>query len=384
MAHIQRRGTKGSYRYRVRYTDDTGTEKSKTFRLKEQAEQFLISVSHQILSGTYIDPAASKITVRAQCEAWRANLAHLRPSSAEALERQFRLHVYPQIGDRPLSGLRSSDIAAWQRGRLKPQGPLSPATVKVLRGQLSAMYKAAVLDRLVNYNPVAGVRAPTVVKSEIVPLTPEQVLYLSDHILPRYSAVIDLVAGTGLRASEAFGLTVDRVDWLRRSVRVDRQLRGRLAGGEPIFGPPKTPSSNRSVPLADTTLAKLAEHVRLYPPAHGLLFTTLRGGAVTREVFGKAWRPVAVQVGLGKEQGLHQIRHVYASLLIEGGRSVREVQARLGHASAVETLQTYSHLWPSNEDGTRAVIEGIFGRPSEAVAAAARPSKAVTIRNTQA
>ena len=44
-------------------------------------------------------------------------------------------------------------------------------------------------------------------------------------------------------------------------------------------------------------------------------------------------------------------------MLIEGGESVKAVQARLGHASAEETLNTYAHLWPESEDRTRAVVD---------------------------
>ena len=59
----------------------------------------------------------------------------------------------------------------------------------------------------------------------------------------------------------------------------------------------------------------------------------------------------------------HALRHYYASLLIRHGESVKVVQERLGHASAAETLDTYSHLWPDSEDRTRqAVDEALGGR----------------------
>jgi integrase len=53
----------------------------------------------------------------------------------------------------------------------------------------------------------------------------------------------------------------------------------------------------------------------------------------------------------------HDLRHYYASLLIRHGESVKTVQARLGHASAVETLDTCAHLWPDSEDPTRQAVE---------------------------
>ncbi len=49
----------------------------------------------------------------------------------------------------------------------------------------------------------------------------------------------------------------------------------------------------------------------------------------------------------------HGLRHYYASLLIRHGESVKTVQARLAHATAAETLDTYSHLRPDSDDRTR-------------------------------
>lgn len=53
----------------------------------------------------------------------------------------------------------------------------------------------------------------------------------------------------------------------------------------------------------------------------------------------------------------HDLRHHYASLLIRDGASVKVVQSRLGHATAAETLNTYAHLWPDEEDRTRTAID---------------------------
>jgi integrase len=57
----------------------------------------------------------------------------------------------------------------------------------------------------------------------------------------------------------------------------------------------------------------------------------------------------------------HELRHFNASLLIRHGESVKTVQARLGHASAAETLDTYSHLWPGSDDRTRQAVDTAFG-----------------------
>ena len=62
----------------------------------------------------------------------------------------------------------------------------------------------------------------------------------------------------------------------------------------------------------------------------------------------------------------HDLRHFYASLLIQHGESVKVVQKRLGHKSAVETLDTDSHLWPESEDRTRDAVDTALGLGGEA------------------
>ncbi len=89
---------------------------------------------------------------------------------------------------------------------------------------------------------------------------------------------------------------------------------------------------------------------------------TLRGEPIRRTAFGHLWRPVVAAVGLPTGTGFHALRHYYASLLIRHGESVKTVQARLGHASAVETLDTYSHLWPDSDERSREAVDSVLGQ----------------------
>jgi integrase len=73
---------------------------------------------------------------------------------------------------------------------------------------------------------------------------------------------------------------------------------------------------------------------------------------------------VAAAAGLPARSGLHTLRHYYASLLIRHGESVKTVQARLGHAPAVETLDAYSHLWPDSDARTREAVDAVLGNPA--------------------
>ena len=163
---------------------------------------------------------------------------------------------------------------------------------------------------------------------------------------------------------ELFGLPVDRVDFLRRKLTVDRQPVARK-NGEPVFGPPKTASSEREMPLPQVIVDTLAEHLAAYPAdPNGLVFRNQRGHPHARTVFDDTWNPAAKRAGLPKSTGMHALRHYYASLLIQHSESVKMVQARLGHASASETLDVYSHLWPDSGDRTRDAIDAVLGSGS--------------------
>jgi integrase len=101
---------------------------------------------------------------------------------------------------------------------------------------------------------------------------------------------------------------------------------------------------------------------------------TFSGKPITRQVFGHKWRSAVETAGVPAGTGFHGLRHYYASLLIRHGESVKTVQARLGHASAVETLDTYSHLWPDSDDRTRDAVDSVLGLTADALRTVTGPT----------
>ena len=365
MASIARRP---DGRWRARYRDDAGREHAKHFPRKTDAQRWLDEVTASIVTGRYVDPQAGRATFRDYAEQWRAGQVH-RPSSAAHIETMLRRHAYPALGERPLSSILPSEVQAWVKGLGSAEGDtraLAPATIGVVHGIVSSVFKAAVRDRRIMANPCEGTRLPKVERAKVFPPTTEQVERLRDAFPePGLRAVVTFTAGTGLRQGEVFGLTVDRVDMLRREVNVDRQL-VQVPRQPPRLGPPKTKASRRTVPLPHVVVDALEVHLAEFPPGPDGLVFTLEGQPVSRQSFGRLWRPAARSTGLPDGTGLHLLRHYYASLLIRYGESVKTVQARLGHATAAETLDTYSHLWPDSDDRTREAVDTqLGGRPSE-------------------
>jgi integrase len=370
-------------KWRARYRDPEGREHARHFDRKIDAEKWTRAHAGAVDRGDWINPAGAKRTVREYGEEWRKAQVH-RPTTAAMVETHLRRHVYPMFGDKPMGEIRRSHVQAWVTGR---SHELAPTTVRVVYAYLAAILGSAVEDRLIPASPCNRITLPKVQPSRVDPIPTDLVEILAAKTPDQYRALVTLGIGTGVRQGEAFGLTVDRIDFLRRTLTVDRQL-VTMPGAGPYLAPPKTQASNRVIPLPQVVVDALAAHLTAYPAgSDGHVFTTVDGEPIRRTAFSyEVWRPAAKAALKEYNEALtraamlataagvtpsnakapmtitfHDLRHFYASLLIRHGESVKTVQARLGHATASETLETYSHLWPDSDDRTREAIDAVLG-----------------------
>ncbi len=247
--------------------------------------------------------------------------------------------------------------------------PLAPNTVRVVMQHVSGVFNTALDDGLLGgRNPCDGVRLPRVDAPPIFPMSIEQVDALLTAAAEPFKAAIVIGDGLGLRQSEAAGLTVDRVDFLRRSVTIDRQWQQATGSATGAFTSPKTEASTRIVPADQWVLDHLAAHIQQHGlGAEGVLLHR-DGVPFDSAKFGYELRAARRRAGLPESITFHDLRHFFASALIHAGCSVKQVQAALGHKSAKVTLDVYGHLWPGEEDRVRDAIGRPF-RPDEVRAA---------------
>jgi integrase len=362
-------------RWQARWRDDARHQRKRSFDRKADAERQLAQVRADLARGAYLDPNAGKTTLRAYATAWLAAQT-TDPSTREAVERHLRLHVLPSLGDYPLRSLRPSVVQEWLRGL-----ELAAGTVRVTFTTFSAMLQAAVDDGMIARNPcrVASVRPPTPERHKVVPWPAEQVARVTAALPERYQALAVAAAGLGLRQGEALGLAVDDIDFLRRVVHVRRQVK--QIGGRLVFAAPKGGKA-RDVPLAARLALRLAAHLRTFPAVAvalpwrevagkpqtaRLAFSTPEGGAINRNALNRvAWQPALQAAGVphSRENGMHALRHHYATVLLEDGVNPRAVADWLGHADAGFTLRIYGHVMPSSEDRARGAIDRALGASS--------------------
>jgi len=351
-------------RWRARYRDPAGKEHSKHFSRKVDATAWLDGIRGDLVRGVYVDPDAGKVTFGTFAAQWLAAQT-FEESTRESVAVRFRVHVLPVFGARELRAIRPSEIQAWLRGR---QQQLAPTYVRVLLANLSAVLNAAVDDGLIAKNPCKvgrSVRAPRIEQRRVVPWSPEQVQAVIDALPTRYRALAVVAAGCGLRQGEVFGLRGEDVNFLGRRLRVQQQVK--MVANKLLTAPPKG-GRTRDVPLPDVVALELAEHLRRYPlDDNGLIFTSREGRPLNRNyINARIWKPALAAAGVepNRENGMHALRHFYASTLLDAGESIRAVSEYLGHADPGFTLRVYCHLLPSSEGRARRAVDAVLGNRS--------------------
>lgn len=343
-------------RWRARYRDPDGGERSQMFTRKQDAERFLTTVTADVLRGAFVDPQAGKVTFADFAGRW-LEAQTFTETTREATELRIRLHATRHFGQRELRAIKPSVIQAWLRGL---QHDLAPSYVRTVLTNVSAVFNAAVDDGLIASNPcrAKSVRLPKREQHKIDPWPVERVAAVIDALPARYRATAVVAAGCGLRQGEVFGLRVCDIDFLRHQLHVEQQvkiLRSQLVIDRPKGG------KTRNVPLPDSVAVELAEHLRRFPAElDALVFVSREHKPINRTYFNRGiWQPALVAAGVeaGRGNGMHALRHFYASVLIDAGESVKAVAEYLGHADAGFTLRVYAHLFPSSERRARAAID---------------------------
>lgn len=266
---------------------------------------------------------------------WWANRA-VEPSTLEREATMRVKHIDDYWASVPLSQITRHDIRDWAVGLTRTSG-LAMSSARRITNILSASLAAAVDAGHLDANPAARLRLPTVQVDNNRYLTREQARALVDEAPePRDAAIIQTFLGTGMRWGELNGLQVERVDLQRRTVRIAEVFDSRR---RVLKAYPKD-RRFRSVPLPDWAAEQLEPY--LWRRRSGFVFETGGHPLDYSNWRKKAWLP-AVALAEVAPLRIHDLRHTYASWLIQDGFSLPEVGKLLGHEDP-STTQIYAHL----------------------------------------
>jgi integrase/recombinase XerD len=275
-----------------------------------------------------LEKGASRNTV----EAYRRDLSRF-------LERLRARALAPEA-------LRSSDLVLDFLRAEKQRGQSVRSVARALAA-IRTFYRWLTLEGAIDRDPTFSLEAPRVSKSLPILLDAGEIEKLIESASPRTSeglrdrALLEILYGCGLRASEAAALRVDSMHFSYRYLRcIGKGNRERVV-----------PMSEASIAAVTAYLEKARPALLRNRPDPGPLFLNRAGRALGRGGVWRAVKAAARRIGLPKRSYPHLLRHSFATHLLAGGADIRSVQELLGHAS-VATTQMYTHL---DKDRLRAV-----------------------------
>ena len=411
---VRKRGNKWSYYFDIGIVDGKRKKIEKGgFTTKKEAENALAAKLNEYNETSQLF-TPSKMLLSDYLDEWFEMYCkvNLKYNTMKGYRNIINNHLKPNLGQYKLCALNHSQLQKYANS-LKMNGFAKSHIVGILSVLRASLNYAVQPMELLKTNPMQYVHLPKVEKA------PKQRIILTmedwNTIITRFKNThfyIPLMIGfyTGLRCSETFGLTWEDIDLENRTITVNKQAikhdlcdindAGNVVGekGAPwCFGTPKTKSSNRVVPFGDALYNALKqEHSkqkqnelkhgenyivyiskiekdekgnnlsRLIPVYKflgekynriNLVCVNEYGKYVSSDSFKYCSRIIHHELQLAFDY--HSLRHTHATILIESGANVKNVQARLGHEDIATTLQTYVHNTKKMDNETVDIFEKI-------------------------
>ncbi|ALA12298.1 site-specific integrase [Paenibacillus larvae] len=299
-------------------------------------------------------------------------LINLKHNTQENYKGIIKNHINPAIGRAKLKSLTPELLQKFINDKYR-EG-LSRKTLSIFHTVLQNALKQAVYPyKLINENPMQYVKLPrkenkktTEADLKILPMS--SIRKINDFLDPSNSFYIPFHIGlnTGMRVSEVCALTWECVDLNGGTISVDKILVN--VNREWVFGTPKTASSYRTIHIGATLIKILKEH-RIRQKENKLKYgefyhvsnfvcTKENGEPVTPASC--KWSGRNIRVKLGIDFNFHSLRHTHATLLLEQGAPIKDIQSRLGHSRSGITLDTYSHLTDKMKNETVDIFERLM------------------------
>lgn len=364
------RDGKQKYRVRINYQDASGKNRQidRVAYGNQEAKELERTLLHQIKS----EAPARRLTLRDIYEEYiRAKAPEVRETSLQKTRTVLEHHILPVLGDVSLSKLSVRALQDWKSyledktvtAKSGEEQPLSLRTKQNVYGELRAFLNYAVKMDYLPKNPlmrVGNFKDPNTLHKEMDFYTADEFRAFIAKALEcaqnspnnsewDYYVFFNIAFYTGMRKGEIHALKWSDIDGDYISVK--RSITQKLKG-EDRETPPKNKTSIRTLQIPEPLKKILADHKARYRSLQGFSddFRICGGTRPLRDTsIQKANERYAKLAGL-KTIRIHDFRHSHASLLANNGINIQEIARRLGHAKIEMTWNTYSHLYPREEE----------------------------------
>jgi len=342
-------------------------------------------------------PLSTRPTVAEVCDRFMESKVNIRPTTRRNYTTLIEMYIKPLLGRRKIQAVTAEVIerlrfqlteaipacvanayverrlasgSRWSEARAKQHvARLRPGvrTINKLLTMLTMILGYACKHRWIEHNPaehIERLRDTRPVDEKAIDgniLTADEIRRLLDAMPDNVYRLITMTAlFTGMRQGEILGLQWGDIDWASGQIHVRR------AWKEGRFTEPKTKNSLRRIDLADCLVLELKKWKLRCPKGElDLVFPNGSGKPVSHSnLLARGFHPALRRAGLRKIR-FHDLRHIYASILLARGEDVVRVSRLLGHASPTITLNVYAHMLPRENYGSaNRLAEFIYGDSS--------------------
>lgn len=346
-------------RYVLDFYDNTGKRVWKTLPkgiTKKNAQDELNKILETLKVTNYI-PVRQIPTFKEVAQEWLEHKKlNLRASTWSVYEGHTRNH-FNEFVDLKINQINTKMIEEFINER-QNQG-MNISTLRKVLVSLGQIFTLATKRGYCIKNPVSEADRPRTQGSEkegdskIQVLTPTEINdLLNQPKEPKYKTLFLLAIFSGARQGELLGLKWSDIDWVNSQIHIQRTF------NNGAFFSTKTKGGNRKIDIGPSSIKALKEWKLACPPGDlDLVFPSNKGNPINHNnMVNRYFRPALKSANLDQIR-FHDLRHTYASLLIDQGENIKYIQTQLGHSNPTVTLNVYAHLMKSTNQESAQRLE---------------------------
>jgi len=360
MACVTKKKSKGN-RWCIDFYDQYGKRRLKVLKqgtTKKEARQHLREIEGQVGKGMWMPtkniPVFSKVA-----EDW---LEYKRQNVRASTLQMYKGHTEHHFDEMYPLKINQITIAKVEKFITERQtAGMNITTLRKIIVTFNQIMNYAVRHRYIDHNPVRDAERPKGQGGEeediIQILTPAEINALIDaETDPKYRTLYMLAIMSGARQGELLGLKWIDVDWFTSQIHIQRTFNTRR------WYKPKSKASKRKIDIGPSMMKALRRWHKISPKNElDLIFPNLAGKPMWQgHMLLRRFYPALKKAEVPRIR-FHDLRHTFASMLIEQGENIKYIQSQLGHSSPTVTLNVYAHLMkPSNQESACKLEKTVF------------------------
>lgn len=353
------------------YRDSTGKKKQiwRKVETRSEGKTLLREIENDLANGT--ESFENRDSLDSYLDKWLSmTKGTISDRTLGDYESLLRLYFRPALGKKRLNSVTPMDIQNVITD-MASRG-LSSRTIQYAHTVLQRALKEAVIPfKLLTSNPARELKLPRRVKKEMKALSPDAAqAFLNECANSKYGLLLEFALITGMRPGEYLALMWRDLDLKKGTAAIQRVLVRNRKGGGWSFQPTKTERSRRCIPLPPYLVRNLEAHKRAQNEArlklgsawenNDLVFASSVGSPLSmRNLQRRHFKPILERAKLENIR-TYDLRHSCATLLFASDENPKIVSERLGHASIVLTLDTYTHVLPTMQRAATDKLEKIL------------------------